>query len=173
MKFHLFHCQLPVKPIPNPRSSFQIFDPSLVKKKKKKKTTFDLDAALEGDSQDVSTPAAAIEPESVENVADGIDLDNDLDLETFGKKKRKKKKTGFNLDDLDAALPTEEGNQDEESGAAPDDEGAGIDDTFDLGMKKKKKKKPDINDLLKDNKENEELENGKHWTCLCVVITNN
>lgn len=131
-----------------------------MKKKKKKKTTFDLDAALEGDSQDVSSPADALEPESNENNADGID---DLDLENFGKKKRKKKKTGFNLDDLDAALPaaTDDGDQ-EDSGAAQDDE-AVIDDTFDLGiMKKKKKKKTEINELLKDNKENEELENGKN-----------
>lgn len=132
-----------------------------MKKKKKKKTTFDLDAALEGDSQDVSSPADALEPESNENNADGID---DLDLENFGKKKRKKKKTGFNLDDLDAALPTatDDGDQ-EESGAGQDDEVV-IDDTFDLGiLKKKKKKKTEINELLKDNKENEELENGKNW----------
>jgi len=140
-----------------------IFDPSLVKKKKKKKTTFDLDAALaDGDSQEASAPTASTqENENLESTAgDGIDLDNDLDLENFGKKKRKKKKTGFNLDDLDAALPTaDDANQEEESGAAPDDESGAIDDTFDLGMKKKKKKKIEINELLKDNKENEEMEN--------------
>lgn len=148
-------------------ASLQIFDPALVKKKKKKKTTFDLDAALaDGDSAEVSAPTATVsqEAENHENsAADGIDLDNDLDLETFGKKKRKKKKTGFNLDDLDAALPaasTDDANQDEDSGAAFEDEGV-IDDTFDLTTRKKNRKKIKINELLKDNKENEELENGK------------
>lgn len=133
-----------------------------MKKKKKKKTTFDLDAALaDGESQEVNAPPAQEAEES--NAADGIDLDNDLDLETFGKKKRKKKKTGFNLDDLDAALPTStDDNIQEESGAAPDEESGAIDDTFDLGMKKKKKKKTEINELLKDNKENDEMENGKN-----------
>lgn len=139
----------------------QIFDPSLVKKKKKKKTTFDLDAALaDGDSQEAPAPQAQEAEEA--NAADGIDLDNDLDLENFGKKKRKKKKTGFNLDDVEAALPasTDDANQDE-TGVAFDDESGAIDDTFDLGMKKKKKKKTEINELLKDNKENDEMENGK------------
>lgn len=138
-----------------------IFDPSLVKKKKKKKTTFDLDAALaDGDSQEISAATSVPEVDDTNYAADGIDLDNDLDLETFGKKKRKKKKTGFNLDDLDAALPTAvDESIVEETGDAQDDESGAIDDTFDLGMKKKKKKKAEINELLKDNKENEELEN--------------
>lgn len=113
----------------------------------------------DGDSQEASTPSTA-------DVQDDADNDNtagdDLDLESFGKKKRKKKKTGFNLEDLDAALPAaggEENNQEEAGG----DEEEAVDDTFDLGTaKKKKKKKTDINELLKDNKENEEVENGKN-----------
>jgi translation initiation factor 2 subunit 2 len=116
-----------------------------------------LDAALaDGDSQETSTPADIQDADYDNNAGD------DIDLENFGKKKRKKKKTGFNLDELDAALPPagDEENNPEESGAGGDEEGA-IDDTFDLGMKKKKKKKTEINELLKDNKENEEVENGK------------
>lgn len=135
---------------------FQIFDPSLLKKKKKKKTTFDLDAALaDGESQE--TPMA----EDVQDAENDNTAGDDLDLESFGKKKRKKKKTGFNLDDLDAALPTAEGdeNNQEDAGAGDED---GTMDNFDLGIKKKKKKKVEINELLKDNKENEEVENGKH-----------
>ena len=126
----------------------------MLKKKKKKKTTFDLDAALaEGETPEA--PSAALESENNDTVGDDLDLDN------FGKKKRKKKKTGFNLDDLDAALPPVGVDESqEETGTAADEEGA-IDETFDLGIKKKKKKKTEINELLKDNKENEDVENGK------------
>lgn len=117
----------------------------------------------DGDSQEAPAATAPLEIEAESNAGDGIDLDNDLDLENFGKKKRKKKKTGFNLEDLDAALPTAaDDNNQEETGVAFDEDSGAIDDTFDLGMKKKKKKKIEINELLKDNKENEELENGKH-----------
>lgn len=145
----------------------QIFDPSLVKKKKKKKTAFDIDAALADGAQETAATETAPTAENEEsNTGDGIDLENDLDLETFGKKKRKKKKIGFNLDDVEAALPTgDDGNQDEESGAPDEESSMGPDGTFDLGMKKKKKKKTEINELLKDNKENEDIENGKNRMC--------
>lgn len=99
--------------------------------------------------------------EDVQDLENDNTAGDDLDLESFGKKKRKKKKTGFNLDDLDAALPAAEGdeNNHEDAGAGDED---GTMDNFDLGIKKKKKKKVEINELLKDNKENEEVENGKH-----------
>lgn len=74
------------------------------KKKKKKKTTFDLDAAFNENS-------------STGDILENIDKENQepepsvpaeddeaLDLENFGRKKKKKKKA-FNLDELDAALP--------------------------------------------------------------------
>lgn len=133
-----------------------------MKKKKKKKTAFDIDAALADGSQETPEQSSALVADSVEgNAGEGIDIENDLDLETFGKKKRKKKKIGFNLDDIEAALPTgDDGNQEEELGFV-DEESGTIDGTFDLGMKKKKKKKTEINELLKDNKENEDVENGK------------
>jgi translation initiation factor 2 subunit 2 len=105
------------------------------------------------EGENTETPPAPQDPEANE-------VGDDLDLESFGKKKRKKKKTGFNLDDLDAALPSTGDEVQEEIGTGADEEGA-IDDTFDFGMKKKKKKKTEINELLKDNKENEEVENGK------------
>lgn len=128
-----------------------------MKKKKKKKTTFDLDAALaEGEpQQDSNEPSSTSAEQAVDFADDTANLD-DLDLENFGKKKKKKKKTGFNLDDLEQALPDD--GEPNEGGEEGDDMGF-IDDTF--GMKKKKKKSKDIAELLKDNKENEEIENGE------------
>lgn len=137
----------------------QIFDPTLVKKKKKKKTTFDLDAALaETEPQQDSTEPSSTSNEPIADQADDTANLDDLDLENFGKKKKKKKKIGFNLDDLEQALPDDENAN--EGGEDGDDMGF-IDDTF--GMKKKKKKTKDISELLKDNKENEEAENGKKF----------
>lgn len=108
------------------------------------------------------------ETSAVQETEANNEVGDDLDLENFGKKKRKKKKTGFNLDDLDAALPSAGDEVQEESAAGAEEEGA-IDDTFDLGMKKKKKKKTEINELLKDNKENEEVENGKSANLFDIV----
>ena len=66
----------------------QVFDPSL-KKKKKKKKTFDLDAAME-----TQTENAADNAEIAEDNKDMAEKEeDDLDLESFGKKKKKKKKT--------------------------------------------------------------------------------
>ncbi|XP_070490082.1 eukaryotic translation initiation factor 2 subunit 2 [Chironomus tepperi] len=150
-----------------------IFDPSLVKKKKKKKTTFDLDAALaddgNGSSSAPNTQAATTiseaEEKAIEN-ADSIDIENDFDIETFGKKKKKKVKKPLNLESVETALT--EVNDDQP--AEPVDEDDNIDDTFDLGqMKKKKKKKADINELLKsmeneeENNENVDENNTNQW----------
>merc|ERR1711982_309477 len=106
------------------------FDPSLKKKKKKKKTPFDLDGALNDAEGDNETP----EPAKDENL-------DDLDLENFGKKKKKV------------------GEGDEEKGDKEKDESEDI-DLESFGKKKKPKKKKNINlDELKealddDNKEN-------------------
>lgn len=150
-----------------------VFDPTL-KKKKKKKKTFELDPVLnsgtEGklpsDINDVdSTPnnKENIETARVENDAEVID--DDIDLENFGKKKKKKKKQPFNLDEIENSLP-EVGSKEEnaiEIGEVGED--AGVED-FDLDMdfsksKKKKKKKKDLDELVgEDEKEkSEEKEN--------------
>jgi translation initiation factor 2 subunit 2 len=142
-----------------------IFDPSLVKKKKKKKTTFDLDAALADDSSSSAPNTAATtitaasllseaEERAIEN-ADCIDIENDFDIETFGKKKKKKVKKPITLESVDTALT--EVNDDQPALPEDDDEN---DDAFDLGqMKKKKKKKADINELLKSMENEEDNEN--------------
>lgn len=153
----------------------QLFDPSFTKKKKKKKTTFDLDAALAEDGSALSVPPPTssldIEEKSGEGADNNIDLDNDLDLETFGKKKKKKKKGALNMDDVEAALP--EGGNNEAGGdeVDPMDE-----DGLDLSTtKKKKKKKAGIDELLKEEEENNE--NGKsllcfeHFCCILFVST--
>lgn len=86
--------------------NFQMFDPKLAKKKKKKKTGFDLDAIIaDGGSNAVSesTENSKADKENIEENAVPPEDEESLDLENFGKKKRKKKK--FNLEELDAALP--------------------------------------------------------------------
>ncbi len=92
------------------------FDPSLKKKKKKKKTPFDLEGAL--DANDNAAVDAVTEANTAANAETNADDDakeeesasKDVDLETFGKKK-KKKKVALNLDDLGEALP--DGNDNE------------------------------------------------------------
>ncbi|XP_013106576.1 eukaryotic translation initiation factor 2 subunit 2 [Stomoxys calcitrans] len=81
------------------------FDPTFLKKKKKKKT-FDLDAALGLD--DGSKKEETKEVTNDETAAN--EIDDNLDLESFGKKKKKKKKA-LNLDDLEGALPKVEGDE--------------------------------------------------------------
>lgn len=131
------------------------------KKKKKKKTTFDLDAAFNesGSTGDVleNTDKENQEPETSAPAED----DEALDLENFGRKKKKKKKA-FNLDELDAALPDAK----KEDIVEQQTEEVIVDDTFDLDMdfsktKKKKKKKKDLDELVaeEERKEIEDKEN--------------
>jgi len=71
-----------------------LFDPTLVKKKKKKKTAFDLDAALglEDSSNANASENANMNDDGIEmGGVGGNDIDDNLDLESFGKKKKKKK----------------------------------------------------------------------------------
>lgn len=79
-----------------------MFDPKITKKKKKKKTGFDLDSAIADASND-ATENSKPDKENVDLDAAAPEDEESLDLENFGKKKRKKKK--FNLEELDAALP--------------------------------------------------------------------
>ncbi|XP_075163524.1 eukaryotic translation initiation factor 2 subunit beta [Haematobia irritans] len=106
------------------------FDPTLLKKKKKKKT-FDLDAALGLD--DGSKKEETKEVPNDETAAN--EIDDDLDLESFGKKKKKKKKNALNLDDLESALPKvdgEDGQGEENTGDSMEaaDESANADAPF-------------------------------------------
>ncbi|XP_058835471.1 eukaryotic translation initiation factor 2 subunit 2 isoform X2 [Topomyia yanbarensis] len=144
-----------------------IFDPSLMKKKKKKKTPFDLEGTTGEESGDLATnvtsDAAAAEENAAGNGADATgDLKDNLEFESFGIKKRKKKKPFFNLDELDNALPvleagtdgekeSKEGRLDEGDGGVfgAGDDGLDDDDMkIDFSMKKKKKKKKDLTELM-------------------------
>lgn len=137
-----------------------IFDPSLQKKKKKKKTAFDLDAALAAtDAPETSsgTPDLNQNDDVKLNEDTGNDLDENLDLENFGKKKKRKKKP-FNLDEIDNALPSvNEANNDEQVIAElGQDDGANPEEDFDLDLdfsktkKKKKKKAKELDEILAD-----------------------
>lgn len=151
--------------------ALDIFDASK-KKKKKKKTPFDMDAALgEGaGAGSESTPAAdagsttACE-ETVPAASSALDDDINLDLETFGKKK-KKKKAPLNLDDLGDALPASEPKPAPAEEEAPEDMELDLDMDFSKSKKKKKKKK-DIEELVAatEDAENEEPadQDGPGW----------
>merc|ERR1711971_1143768 len=107
------------------------------KKKKKKKTAFDPDA--DGGDEE----AAKEKKKVVFDEGAGEDAE-DIDLESFGKKKKKKKvREGLDsMDEVKEALPE----------PAADDEDMDLDNLDDFGSKKKKKKK---NRKL-DDLENEE-----------------
>ncbi|EDV97402.1 eukaryotic translation initiation factor 2 subunit 2 [Drosophila grimshawi] len=121
------------------------FDPSLLKKKKKKKTTFDLDAALGLD--DSAKKEDLIDESAVDATA--ADLDDNLDLESFGKKKKKKKKP-FNLDELEGALPEGGGADDIVIADDPEEEEINLDMDFSMAKKKKRSKKKDLDELFAD-----------------------
>jgi len=137
------------------------FDPSIKKKKKKKKTAFDPDA--DGGDEEAA-PAAGEEEEPVKKEKkkvvfdeDAGDEPEDIDLESFGKKKKKKKvREGLDsLEDVKEALP-----EDSEPAAADDDM-----DLDDFGSKKKKKKKNrNLDDLENEDKENAGDEGADPWT---------
>lgn len=158
-----------------------IFDPSLMKKKKKKKTPFDLDGAMapeeggeaeapagDGEAADSAATGEGLGAGSAEGAA-GNDLDDNLDLDTFGGKKKKKKKKPFNLEDMDSALAAVDGDGEKESKGGDDGDGFGFggddgmddDMKIDFSMKKKKKKKKDLTELMEaeDAAREEEKEN--------------
>lgn len=148
-----------------------IFDPNL-KKKKKKKTGFNLDAAL-AEGSGAQEPAPTPENGEVQETKESTpEMD---DMEMYGKKKSKKKKKPFSLDEMSDALPEAKDN----GVAAGDDreppaiQAAEVDD-FDLDMdftrtkKKKTKKKKVLTDLIaKDDgaaeADDKELESGDGW----------
>jgi len=130
------------------------FDPTLVKKKKKKKT-FDLDSTVgieENDKRDD-------EKNEIKSEMTLNDVDDNLDLESFGKKKKKKKKP-FNLEELETALPGRDGDGD--SAAVNDDyaieEDLDLDMNFSTAKKKKKYRKKDLDDLVLENDEDDKSE---------------
>ncbi|MPC30153.1 Eukaryotic translation initiation factor 2 subunit 2 [Portunus trituberculatus] len=149
----------------------QIFDPNL-KKKKKKKTGFNLDAAL---AEGSGAPEPAPTPENGE-VQEAKESTPEMDdMEMYGKKKSKKKKKPFSLDEMSDALPETKDNgvaagEDREPPAI---QAAEVDD-FDLDMdftrtkKKKTKKKKVLNDLIAKDEvaaeaDDKELESGDGW----------
>jgi len=152
------------------------FDLSSKKKKKKKKTPFDPDAGEEKPEEEAGgggeEEEAPIKKEKKKVVFDGeskddMDID-DIDLESFGTKKKKKKKRGEgldNLDDIKDALPDNDEAAKGDDGDMADDV---ADDDFGVKKKKKKTKKKTVNmdDLDEDDadKENEEGDSADPWT---------
>jgi len=143
-----------------------IFDPTLKKKKKKKKTPFCLDSFQDGGSGIDNTEGAdAEEKEDADKENKDKEDDVSLDLEFSGSKKKKMKKKPFNMEELENALPDslnlekdDFGEKDGEDGNKG--EGAATDELdFNLPMKKRKKKKINIEDLASTATFEEELDN--------------
>jgi len=137
-----------------------IFDPSL-KKKKKKKTGFNLDAALADNSAPAVEPAPGPENDVAEvTKEDTPEMD---DIEMFGKKKSKKKKSKpFSLDDLNDALPDSKdgilGDGEEKDPALAELEEFDLDINFLKAKKKKSKKKKELDVLIAEEEATMEVE---------------
>lgn len=141
------------------------------KKKKKKKTAFEPEGGEEkpeveesGVVEDAPVKKEKKERKVVfdEDAKDDVDMD-DIDLESFGTKKKKKKKRADdcldNLDDLGDAL--EDVDNDETTFKEEDDEDVDLDFGDNFGEKKKKKKKKKVNvDDLDDGDNEKENEDG-------------
>jgi len=143
------------------------FDLTAKKKKKKKKTAFDPDAGEEKPEEGVAVEeeeAPKKEKKKVEfEDQEAVDNVEDIDLESFGTKKKKKKKRGEgleNLDEIKEALPEEKEEKVEEEDLDLD--------SFGTKKKKKKKKKDlDLDDLdnEEEDKENEgAADSSDPWT---------
>lgn len=134
------------------------FDLTAKKKKKKKKTPFDPDGGEEKPEEEAAPAEEEEAPKKEkkkvefdeETAADNVD---DIDLESFGTKKKKKKKRGEgleNMEDVKEALPVEEEKEEEEEDL----------DLDSFGTKKKKKKGKKLRDLDElDNEEDADKEN--------------
>lgn len=134
------------------------FDLTAKKKKKKKKTPFDPDAGEEKPEEETPQEEEEVPKKEKKKVVfdeeetAGADVD-DIDLESFGTKKKKKKKRGEGLEDLGElkeSLPEEKEENAEEEDLDLDSFGT---------KKKKKKKKKDIDlDVLDNEEEDKENE---------------
>jgi len=130
------------------------FDLTAKKKKKKKKTPFDPEAGEEKPEEEVGEEEEAPKKEKkkVEFEEEAPADVDDIDLESFGTKKKKKKKRGEgleSLEDVKEALPVEEEEKMEEEDL----------DLDSFGTKKKRKKKKKDLDLEELDNEDEDKEN--------------
>jgi len=149
-----------------------IFDPSL-KKKKKKKTGFNLDAALaDGGGSGVPSSEPAATQENDVSEATKEDTPEMDEMEMFGKKKSKKKKSKpFNLDDLGDALPDTKdiagGDSEEKDSAIADVDEFDLDINFSMAKKKKSKKKKDLDVLIAEEEstmDDKDVDTGDGWS---------
>lgn len=132
------------------------FDPTMKKKKKKKKTGFDPDAQDSGDMAN-DTNAKVEEPpaDTVETMEQGQEksVEDDFSLDFGGlKKKKRKKKTTFEMEEMKEALPAEgqvEENEPKEEEVGQTEVNPGEDLSL-IKKKKKKKKTLDIDEIAKD-----------------------
>jgi len=149
-----------------------IFDPSL-KKKKKKKTGFNLDAALADNSGSAAVEPAP-GPENDVNEVTKEDTPEMDDIEMFGKKKSKKKKSKpFSLDDLGDALPDSKdgtpADAEEKDPALAELEEFDLDINFLKAKKKKSKKKKELDVLIAEEEatmetEENDVDTGDGWS---------